>query len=200
MTKDNGTDSRFVMANGRMSKPRQMVLEALEAMGSEGGTTDELTILIGANFDSNNPKMSIGKTLSGLLADEYVVMQRGRWYEKNCAPAAPALDRIASVKVDQPRIQVATYVGKRSEKTVSIYTTPNVLTDVIGLALLIANHWYKIPLFASIRICIGQEAPHWSPEQEVYSDVTTIRITHKGGKVTEEHPARTDLITIAPEE
>lgn len=196
-------DPRTTRMNGQVSSSRQYIIEALEAMGKAGSTTDELVTLIGDNMPGSNPKHSIGRTLGGMEKDGYVVMYRGRWFEKENAPTEPANNNgshITARKPDQPKVQIAQYAGKRSGKTVSVYTSPKVLDDAIGLALLIKNEWYKIPLFASLRLCIGAEAPMWSPEQEMYQNVTVIRITHKGGTVTEERPNSTDIITIAPEE
>lgn len=198
-----GKDPRTTRVNGQVSPSRQYVIEALEAMGKGGATTDELVTLIGENMPGGNPKQSIGKTLGGLERDQYVVRYRGRWYETECAPTEPTNNNgshSAPPKTEYPKVQIAQYAGKRSGKTVSVYTSPKVLDDAIGLALLIKNEWYKIPLFASLRLCMGTEAPMWSPEQEMYRNVTVIRITHKGGKVTEERPSPADVITIAPEE
>lgn len=187
-------------STGGISQPRVIVIEGLEAAGKDGATIDDLAALIGQDMRGSSPKSSIGRTLHGMLADGYVVCINDRWYLKETisysnGSAPPAAPRPASKPAP-----VSVFSQKRSGKTVSIYTAPHILADVIGLAMLIGEQWYKIPLFGSVRICIGSEAPQWSPEQEMYSNVSVIKFTLKGGAVEEEHPAPKDIITIAPEE
>lgn len=202
MKHQNGRDPRVTRANGMVSQSRQVLLEALEAMGAEGGTLDELVALIGEEMPGENPKISIGRTIRNMESDGHVMEWRGRWYEKGCAPIKSEVRPLPDVKTaDQPKVPVAVYANKRDGKIVSIYRTPFVVTDAIALAFLINEQWYKMPLFGSVRICIGPgDPPLWSADQEMYRNVVKIRITHKGGTVTEEPTSPSDIITIAPEE
>lgn len=189
-------DPRVMNTNGTLSKPRMLVVEALEAQGKEGATIDELVELLTQDLNVDNPKMSIGQSLSKMENDQYIIRSRNRWYLKEHAPSAqPALPPQANGRV-QP---IAPIAQKRSGKTVELYTSPRVFSDVIGLSLLIKEQWFKLPLFGGVRICMGHESPIWSPEQETFSDVSVIKILLKDGRVVEERPALKDLVTIAPE-
>lgn len=191
-------DPRLLVHNGSLSLSRQVVVEALETFGSQGATRDEIVDLIGRDLPGDNPNMSAGRTLGQLREDGHVIEMRGRWYltehapqPKNAPPMPPPNGRV------QP---VAPFVGKRTGKTVALYTTPEVLQNVIGLTLTIDNVAYKMPLFGNIRICIGKEAPQWTPEQEMYTHCTKIRVLLQGGQTQEFQPAYNDIVTIAPEE
>lgn len=127
-------------------------------------------------------------------ADEFVVCYRDRWYlPENFFKSEPVPQANGRVQPIAPMVQ------KRSGKTVELYTSPRVFSDVIGLSLLIGERWFKLPLFGGVRVCMGHEAPIWSPEQETFTDVSVIKILLKDGRVVEERPARADLVTIAPE-
>lgn len=196
-------DMRAVTSQGRVSKSRVVVLEALEAQGAEGATIDELAQLVGQDMPGENPKLSIGSVLSRMQTEEHLVCLRNRWYLAEHAPQSQVNGNgtgLPLVYSSNGQHSIAPMVQKRSGKTVSLYTTPEVYSDAIAIAMLSDQKWYKIPFFLSMRICIGHEAPNWSPEQEIYSNVEILRITHKNGKITEKRPAPTDLITVAAEE
>lgn len=196
-------DERVQMVNGQVSPTRVIVVEGLEAQGKEGATLDELTQLIGQDIGGERPKQGISKALNMMADNDHVQFVRGRWYLTEHAPKpatnghAPDASPVYSQINESPR--PVTFNGKRSEKQVSLYTSPRVFSDVISISLLIAQRWYRLPLFGSVRICIGFEAPNWSPDQEMFTDVEVIKIVHTGGKVTEERPAPKDLVTVAPE-
>jgi hypothetical protein len=175
------------------TRRRALVIEALDAVRDQGGTIEDIVDLIGGDLNVDNPKMSVGGILSRMEADNLALFKNGRWYSAQwfTSPVSPNGGN---------RAQVAPLTQKRSGRTVAVYSTPRVRTDVIAVALLINERWYKIPLLVDLRVCIGYEAPIWSPEQEVYSDVAKVRITLKNGTVEEETPARTDLVTIAAAE
>ena len=189
-------DPRVMNSNGQLSKSRMLVIEALEAQAQEGATIDELVNLIGMDLEMEHPKMSIGQSLSKMEADEYVVCYRNRWYLKEHFFKPEPQQQNGSNGRVQP---IAPIAQKRSGKTVELYTSPRVFSDVIGLSLLIKEQWFKLPLFGGVRICMGHESPIWSPEQETFSDVSVIKILLKDGRVVEERPALKDLVTIAPE-
>jgi hypothetical protein len=95
---------------------------------------------------------------------------------------------------------IAPFKQKRTGKTLAIYTSPRIMEDVIALSLLINNQWYNVPMFGSLRMCIGHEIPEWSPDQESYYNVVNMRITFKNGQVQDERPALKDVITISSAE
>lgn len=196
-------DERAVTSQGRVSKSRVIVLEALEAQGKEGATIDELAQLIGQDMPGENPKLAIGSVLSRMEADDYLCNIRGRWYLNECAPDTPQPRQNGSNSngAAQPAMNghksgVAPFMGKRKGKTISVYTSPRVFEDAIALSLFVGERWFKIPLSGSARVCYGQEAPDWSPDQEMYSDVEVLKIQLRNGQFHEERPAPKDIVTI----
>lgn len=193
-------DERVTVFNGRVSRPRQIVVEALEAQAAEGATVEELCTLIGAEIGGVRPQGSIGQVLSYMATDDIVIEIRGRWYLKEHAPIA--VDPAPSDKKPANGFfaKIAGVMQKRSEKTVSLYRMPTVYDDAIGVTLLINQRWTPVPLFGNLRICIDKEIPNWSPERIWYSDVEVVRITRRNGIVSEERPAPKDYVTIDQEE
>lgn len=194
----NGIDPRFLGSQGRYSRQREVIITALEAYGKQGATLDEVVELVGKDLPGYNPNMSAGKTLHSMLDAGYVMMVNGKWYMKESAPtrrpdSAPA----AQNGHIQP---IAPFAQKRSGKTITLYTTPETLENVIGLSLLHKEQWYKMPLFDNVRLCIGMEAPQWSPEQEMYSDITEMKVLFKNGQTVNRAVNPREIVTIAPEE
>lgn len=180
---------------------REVVLMALDTFAREGATSLELFDMIGNDLrgdDETGRKKALSNVLFRAKDDGTIVLIGGRYFLKDCAPL-PA--QSVHVPNGNGKVQVAPYANKRSGKTISVYRSPFVVNDAIALAFLIDQQWYKMPLFGSVRICIGPgDPPLWSADQEMYRNVVKIRITHKGGTVTEEPTSPSDIITIAPEE
>jgi hypothetical protein len=199
-------DPRFTNAQGVFSKPRAVTVEALETFGKQGATNEEIFGLIGQdivanNPDARNPLRSLANVLRGLRNDGHAVEALGKWFLKEHAPAVKPAPVQPSYTNGVRPVQVAAYTGKRSAKNISIYTTPETLNNAIGLTLVGAgNRQLRIPFFGNMRICIGMEAPMWSPEQETYGDVEAVRILLQGGGVKEITVNPRELVTIAAEE
>lgn len=177
----------------------EVVLEALGMFGAEGATRDQIYNLIekdlyGDNYDARSK--SLGNALSRANTEkELVVRHEGRYYLAEYAP-----EPVKTVLRPDRRVEIAPYTAQAKGKRVSIFTSPIVLENVVALALCNDAGWHKIPLFGSIRICIGRETPMWSADQVTYTGMTRLRLTHKDGSSIEETAAPKDWITIAPEE
>lgn len=192
------------MVDGRLvTTSRIVVLEALQAQGKDGATKEELLMLVGEEIGGARPQGAIGQVLSVLVAEDEAMEVRGRWYMKDCAPDAPETHLNGSNSSAAPapamngrKVQIAPFMGKRKGKTISVYTSPRVFEDAIALSLFVGGRWFKIPLSGSARVCYGQEAPDWSPDQEMYSDVEVLKIQLRNGQFHEERPAPKDIVTI----
>lgn len=197
-------DPRVTRSNGQAGESRVIVLEVLEMVGKDGATIEEIVELVGKDLPGNHPKMSAGSVLSRMEADNYVVRYRGRWYLPDCVPDAQKqplhMNGLKTYVTEEKPASVAPFIQKRRGKTVLLYRSPVVYADAIAIAMLIQERWYKISFFVSMRICIGQESPNWSAEQEMYNDVSIIKIIRKDGTHIEERPAPTDIVTIAEAE
>lgn len=190
-----------------LSKSRIIVSEALVSQGKDGATKEDLLILVGDEIGGSRPQGAIGLALSSMAYDGEVVEHRGRWYLKECAPDALISHVNGSNSSAAPapamnghKAQVAPFIGKRTGKTVSLYTGHRVFDDVVAIMLLVGGRWWPVMLGDKMRIMVAFEAPQWSPDQVIYSDVEVIKFTHKDGGVYEERPAPKDLVTIAPGE
>lgn len=194
-------DERVMQVNGTKSLSRELIVEALETVTSEGATVDEIVDLIGKDLPSENKKMSVGGTLSRMETDNYVVNYRGKWYLKeHLVKNIPEQQQVNPPATNGFFAKIAAVVQKRSAKSVSLYRMPTIYTDAIGVSLLINQHWTPVPLFGNLRICIDKEIPNWSPDRIWYSDVEIVRITRQNGQVSEERPAPKDYVTIDQEE
>lgn len=185
----------------RNSNTRLEVLhEALSMFGADGGTREEIFVLIEKDLygDSlESKRKSLSNALTRINSDEEIIVNvEGRYYLKEYAPVTA---KTTIIRPDR-RGKVAPYTAQAKGKTVSIFTSPIVLENVVGVQLFDEHGWHKIPLFGSIRVCIGREAPMWSPEQVTYTGVTRLRFIHKDSSILEENAAAKDLITIAPAE
>lgn len=192
-------DERVIRSNGQVSEGRVLVIEALEALAAEGATSDDLFQLVGQAIGGENPKMSIGKILSNMDADGYIVHHRGRWYMKENEPGAIEISN-GKIEISSPngnRVQIAPLVQKRSGKVVSIFTSPREMADVVKITLVIKGQALPIPLWGDMWICYGQTTPDWDAEKETYYNVETIRLLLKNGQQHEEHPSPSDIVTIA---
>lgn len=184
----------------KTSKMNDVIGEALGVYGAKGALREEIFSLIYADLFGDNAeskRKALSNALTRAIDAELIVRVNDHYYLKECDPTHANGHQNGSA----PKVQIATYTNKRSGKTVSLYKSPMIISDAIALAFLIDEQWYKMPLFGSVRICIGQgDPPMWSADQEMYRNVVQIRITHKGGLVTEEHTSPADIITIAPED
>ena len=196
MTKGNG---RVYVDGKQVSTSRVYIAEALQAQREEGATKQELLTLIGEEIGGLSPMRAIGLTVGAMLTEEEIVHKDGRYWLKEYAPSR-ANGRTAHVSPNGGNGKVAAYTGKRTGKTISVYTSPRVFEDAIALSLFIGGRWFKIPLAGSARVCYGQEAPVWSPDQEMYGDVEVLKIQLRNGQYHEERPARSDIVTILLEE
>lgn len=191
-------DERVTRANGQVSEIRVLIIEALEALAAEGATSEDLFQLIGGSVGSDNPKMSIGKSLSNMDADGYIVHNRGRWYMKKNAPGAIQVNNNGHIASSNgSSVKIAPMVQKRSGKNVSLFTSPREMADVVKVMLVIKGQAFPIPLWGNMWICYGQTTPDWDAEKETYYNVETIRLLLKNGQQHEEHPSPSDIVTIA---
>jgi hypothetical protein len=198
-------DERVTRANGQVSEVRVLIIEALEALAGDGATAEDLFQLIGQSIDSDNPKMSIGKTLSNMDADGYVIYHRGRWYMKEHAPnAQPPVNDLhvngLNTYSSFNGSKIAPMVQKRIAKTISLHTKPRTYTDAVAVDLLIKERWTPVPFMVNMRVMIDPEVADWPCEKWFWTDVEIVRITHKDGRKTEERPAPREIVTIAAEE
>lgn len=187
-----------------VSYSRQIVFEALQAYGDSGTTKEQILELIGQDFRDVNPTRSLGQTLRKMSDDNLVREHMNKWYLVNISPniplAAPAA-RAFTATNGAHKSTIAPYAGKRRPKTVTIFTSPEVYENIIGLKLIAYDgDTLKIPVFGSIRICIGMEIPMLSPEQEFYNNVETVELQIQGGGVKKCSVNRKEIVTIAPEE
>ncbi len=192
------------MSNATKNGSQETVLMALDTFARDGATTLELFEYIGADLqgkDDSGRRKALSNALYRLKDAGEIVQIVGRYYVKQYAPVPAKVVVLPHANGSAGKTQIAPYANKRTGKTISIYKSPIVYSDAIALAFLIDEQWYKMPLFGSVRICIGAgDPPMWSADQEMYRGVVRIRITHKGGTATEEHTSPSDIITIAPEE
>lgn len=190
------------------SRIREVLTVALGAFGAKGAVREEIYSLICEDLYGDTlqqKRQSLSNGLFRAVEADALVKFGDRYFLKEYDPV-PKQNRLLNISehhgngsVAKPA--VALYAGKRTGKTVSIYTTPKVMDDVIALSLLMNEQWFKMPLFSSVRICIGTgDPPMWSSDQEMYRGVVQIRITHKSGMVTDEHTSPSDIITVAPEQ
>lgn len=194
-------NDRVYVEGRQVSVSRVYITEALQAQGREGATKADLLTLVGEEIGGTRPQVAIGQTVSAMLADGDIVQQDGRYWLKEHFPQPHANGNGSAppVSPNGGNGKVAPFMGKRTGKTVSVYVSPRVFEDAIALSLKIDGEWFKLPLWGSARVCYGQEAPMWSPDQEMYTGVEEIKITLRNGQYVTEHPARTDIVTIAPE-
>lgn len=189
------------MVNRQQNGSQEIVLMALDTFAHDGATNPDLFEYIGSDLqgqDETGRKKALSNALYRLKDSESIVKMGERYYAKNYAPLPI---KAVHTNGNAPKVQVAPYANKRDGKSISIYRSPIIFADAIALAFMIDQKWHKMPLFGSVRICIGPgDPPMWSADQEMYRGVTCLRITHKGGTVTEEHTSPSDIITIAPEE
>lgn len=183
----------------KMHPTRKMILEALEVQANAGATREDLIALCGWDEDTTSRK-AVGTTVGHLLSEELVIERRGKFYLKEFAPKPALIVQSHQNGAGAGVAPLPPIAQKRQGKTLSVYRSAITLVDVIGLYLLIENHWYEIPFFDSLRICIGMERPNWGPEARGYTDCTKVRIMFKNGKTEEENIAPKEYITIAPEE
>lgn len=192
-------DERVIRSNGQVSEGRVLVIEALEALAAEGATSDDLFQLVGQAIGGRNPKMSIGKILSNMDADGYIVHHSGRWYMKENVPSAIQVSngKVETTHSNGQGVKIAPMVQKRTGRNVSLFTSPREMTDVVRVSLVIKGVTVPIPLWGNMWICYGQTTPDWDAEKEIYYNVETIRLLLKNGQQHEEHPSPSDTVTIA---
>ena len=180
------------------SKTRELIMVALQSYGKQGATRDEIVELVRDELDEGigMPNKAVGISLGLMQQDNEVREHRGRWYLAEDMPQP----QNAPPRTNGAKVQVATFATKRSNKQVTIYNTPEVFDDIIGIQVFMKKEWWRLPVFGSMRICIGKDAPMWSPEQEMYYEVEVLRLVHRGGGTTERRPNPKDILVIAPED
>jgi hypothetical protein len=204
MVKNRTTyDERARRSNGLVSRPRVVVLEALEAQAGEGATVEEILTLVGSEFPGNRPQGSIGQVLSYMQTDDLVTFVKNRWYLKEHAPIIQAKNDLhingLNTYSNTNGSKIAPMVQKRIPKTISLHTKPRTYTDAVAVDLLIKERWTPVPFMVNMRVMIDPDVADWPCEKWFWTDVEIVRITHKDGRKTEERPAPKDVVTIAAE-
>lgn len=183
-----------------VGETRTAILEALSVYGAHGANYEQIYSIIERDLFGDtltSKRKSLSNGLFRAVEADLIFQEKGLYYLKEYETRQQPEKTI--IRSDA-RGKVAPYTAQAKGKTVSIFTSPIVLENVVGVQLFDEHGWHKIPLFGSIRVCIGREAPMWSPEQVTYTGVTRLRFIHKDSSILEENAAAKDLITIAPAE
>jgi hypothetical protein len=98
------------------------------------------------------------------------------------------------------KASISPFQSKRNPKAVSIQASPVEFDNAMRVQLCIQGTWVTIPIFGALRICTGPNIPKWSPEQEVNTGVSAIKVTMNTKEVFEISTYPEYPIMIAPVE
>jgi hypothetical protein len=169
----------------RFTSSRENVLEAIEVMGSSGATYEELFTNVYADVDSaRSGRQSLSRVLNFLCGDGLVIEHQNRYYLKDFAPH-PASNGAVAALTTSANGTVSQNTRKREGVIVEVYTSPQEYENVVQVTACINGQWFKLPLFGSLKICLGPDIPTWSEGQESNQGISAIRVYQKDGKVAE---------------
>lgn len=88
----------------------------------------------------------------------------------------------APPSIRQPRkIELPEFQKARQGHLVTLETAPDEYPDVVQVQALIGDQWFNVPMNGSMRICIGDRIPKWTPSQEHNFGIRALRFVHADG-------------------
>jgi hypothetical protein len=183
------------------SNSREIVMEALNVQ--PGITKEEIISLIGGDLQGN-VAMSVGETLSNLIADGLVIERNGRYWlkehESKQTSTNRSVSRVVSYEAAHP-VKLAAYYENRPLRKVAVYTAPAIYEDVVAIRVSVQGAgMIEYPAFpGGTRICIG-DIPRWSYDQIVLRSIEKIQIVRAGGQTQDIDVPHGDNVTIATED
>jgi hypothetical protein len=170
---------------------RQLILEAIKS--GDRLTTEDIRDYVRRWAPTPLSKQSIGQTLRH-MTEAHDLAREGDYF---ILPDR-ANTQIVQANPEGERVTLAPFQQKRSGRLVTIEHSPLEVEDVARIQLKVDGHWFPVPLFGDVRICIGPDTPRWNPEQETYEGASCLKIITKDGKTSEMNLDIHQPVTIAP--
>lgn len=187
---------------GEKFKVRELILEALYALGENGGTREEIASLIEKDFPKDvNIQMSVGRILGSFLHEGTVEVHGSLWRIADTTPKFNNGTAMEAAAHEGERSPLSAYQQNRAANTVTLYHSPIEIEDVIRIRVRVENgSWFNVPIFGDVRICLGPGIPKWNAEQEVNRGIVEISVQRKNGDVMNYPCNPQDHITFAGSE
>lgn len=141
---------------------------------------------------SRSVNVSIGVALSWMERDGLVTTTKNEIHLKNGAtngnvhaPQQPTTKRFVQANATGDRVQLSPYLNKRTPRLVTLESSPAFVEDVVKVEFSIRGSWFEVDSEGGLRICVGDEKPAWSPDEQTNYGVSCIRLTLKSGHVQE---------------
>lgn len=148
---------------------------------------------------------SIGVALSWMERDKQVSTTKNEVFLLNGngsskperQPHQPTTKRFVQANAVGDRVQISPFLAKRAPRNVTLESSPLLVEDVIKVEFQIGAAWFEVDSEGGLRICVGDEKPAWSPDEQTNYGVSCIRLTLKSGAVQEYgHNPNTPITTL----
>lgn len=80
------------------------------------------------------------------------------------------------------KVALPEYMRGRPAITVFVERSPEEIEGVLRLEIQMNGNWFAIPIQGDIRLCVGNEIPRYSANQETYTGVSAFRVTTRAGE------------------
>ena len=145
--------------------------DALYHAGKLGSTKEGLVNQLGGLVDGN-PLRVIATSLSRAVEREEVCNINETFYLPEYVPAPPE-------RKSGSNGRIAPFAEHRKGYALEVHVNPMTFKDCVGLKLQFEQGKFDVPIFGAIRIFVGNEAPEWSNQQQMYQRVQRIEITYR---------------------
>jgi hypothetical protein len=93
--------------------------------------------------------------------------------------------RIVQANGSGDRVQLSPFLLQRDPRVVTLESSPVYWDDVVKVEFQIGGGWFEIDSEGGLRICVGDEKPAWSPNEQTNTGVRGIRLTLRNGQIIE---------------
>lgn len=103
-------------------------------------------------------------------------------------PYAPAPPRNGNghghslAESDRRRVEMPAFLKQRSAITLFVEHSPQEIEGVMRFEIQLGGVWLPVPFSGDMRVCVGDDVPRWSANQETYNGVSAFRVTMRDGQ------------------
>ena len=83
---------------------------------------------------------------------------------------------------DRRRVEMPAFLKQRSAITLFVEHSPQEIEGVMRFEIQMGGVWLPVPFSGDMRVCVGDDVPRWSANQETYNGVTAFRVTMRDGQ------------------
>lgn len=165
--------------------------DVLEAVRLGYGVSEIMTALDLPRSSADNYMQRMLKegVIQRVAQGKYEVVEPTNGHSANgVKPYAPAPPRNGNghghslAESDRRRVEMPAFLKQRSAITLFVEHSPQEIEGVMRFEIQLGGVWLPVPFSGDMRVCVGEDVPRWSANQETYNGVSAFRVTMRDGQ------------------